>query len=252
MGIKKSPRPSDKTNSWKEMYLNYYSRWLFLGVKICEFNFFTINIATKIMIGPTIASGVILNPNILREEIVLTFYLLRYLILISTHLKLCLATTSHNFRFVKITLICLIWVHTIGTLDVSSGAWASRLLGDGMFIKAEGNSQNKLCRPTIKMLSDYFINHWIPMTYWYAYVALYLNDADISLLNVSYAKIGYTYFFRGCKLIPYYFPLLLNVIFIKMAIYLYGYFVKCRQSQYQIRSFLHSICYAIIIRILLF
>ena len=31
------------------------------------------------------------------------------LIYIVTHLKLCSATASHNFQWVKITHICLIW-----------------------------------------------------------------------------------------------------------------------------------------------
>ena len=39
---------------------------------------------------------------------VLTFFPLCYLILIFTYLKLCPATVTHNFNWVKITHICLI------------------------------------------------------------------------------------------------------------------------------------------------
>ena len=38
--------------------------------------------------------------------------------LIFIHLKLCLATASHNFKWVKITHICLIWDETFANLDV--------------------------------------------------------------------------------------------------------------------------------------
>ena len=48
----------------------------------------------------------------------LTIYPLRYLILISTHLKLCLAIATHNFKWLKITHNCLIWDETFANLDV--------------------------------------------------------------------------------------------------------------------------------------
>ena len=35
-----------------------------------------------------------------------------------THLKLCLATTIHNFKLVKITHVCLIWDNKFENLDV--------------------------------------------------------------------------------------------------------------------------------------
>ena len=35
-----------------------------------------------------------------------------------THMKLCLATTIHNFMWVEITYICLIWVQILANLDV--------------------------------------------------------------------------------------------------------------------------------------
>ena len=41
-----------------------------LGVEFCKF---TTDLALNIMIGPTIASGVLLNPNILRECIALMY-----------------------------------------------------------------------------------------------------------------------------------------------------------------------------------
>ena len=37
---------------------------------------------------------------------------------IFTHLKLCLATATHNFKWVKITHICLVWEHTFAHRDV--------------------------------------------------------------------------------------------------------------------------------------
>ena len=36
-----------------------------------------------------------------------------------THLKLCLATATHNFKWLKITQICLIWDQTILMLKSS-------------------------------------------------------------------------------------------------------------------------------------
>ena len=41
----------------------------FLGVKLCKFNVFTTHLAPNILVGPTIASVVILNPNVLRKFI---------------------------------------------------------------------------------------------------------------------------------------------------------------------------------------
>ena len=38
--------------------------------------------------------------------------------LIFNHLKLCLATATHNFKWMKITDICLIWVQIFANLDV--------------------------------------------------------------------------------------------------------------------------------------
>ena len=38
---------------------------------------------------------------------------------ISTHLKLCLATATHNFKWVKITYICLICNDAFANHDVS-------------------------------------------------------------------------------------------------------------------------------------
>ena len=35
-----------------------------------------------------------------------------------THLKLCLATTTHNLKWVKINDICLIWAQIFANLDV--------------------------------------------------------------------------------------------------------------------------------------
>ena len=39
---------------------------------------------------------------------------------IFTHLKLCLATATHNFKWVKITQIGLVWDQTLVNLDVYS------------------------------------------------------------------------------------------------------------------------------------
>ena len=44
--------------------------------------------------------------------------LFSYLISIFTHLKLCLATAIHNFKWVKITHIFLIWDQRFANLDV--------------------------------------------------------------------------------------------------------------------------------------
>ena len=48
----------------------------------------------------------------------LTFFQLIYLILIFTHLKLCLATATHNFKWMKVTQSGLIWDQTFANLDV--------------------------------------------------------------------------------------------------------------------------------------
>ena len=40
------------------------------------------------------------------------------IIWIFTHLKLCLATATHNFKWVEITHICLISDQTLANLDV--------------------------------------------------------------------------------------------------------------------------------------
>ena len=37
---------------------------------------------------------------------------------IFTHLKLCVATATHNFKWVKIIHICLIWDLTFANIDV--------------------------------------------------------------------------------------------------------------------------------------
>ena len=37
---------------------------------------------------------------------------------IFTHLKFCLATATHNFKWVKITNICIIWDQTFKHFDV--------------------------------------------------------------------------------------------------------------------------------------
>ena len=49
---------------------------------------------------------------------VLTLILLRQCILIFTHLKLCLATATHNFKWVKITHIVFSWDQTFANIDV--------------------------------------------------------------------------------------------------------------------------------------
>ena len=41
---------------------------------------------------------------------------------IFTHFKLCLATATHNFKWVKITHICLIGDRTFANLDVSNNS----------------------------------------------------------------------------------------------------------------------------------
>ena len=48
----------------------------------------------------------------------LTFLTLNYIIWFFTHLKLCLATATHNIRWVKITHIVLIWDQTFANVDV--------------------------------------------------------------------------------------------------------------------------------------
>ena len=50
----------------------------------------------------------------------LTLSLLRYLTQIFTHLKLCLATATHNFKWVKKIHICLIWDQTFENPDVKT------------------------------------------------------------------------------------------------------------------------------------
>ena len=48
------------------MYLNYYSCLAISGVNLM---FFTAHLPPNIMVGPTIALGVILNPDILHQYI---------------------------------------------------------------------------------------------------------------------------------------------------------------------------------------
>ena len=48
----------------------------------------------------------------------LTFKAPKLIILIVIHWKLCLATATHNFKWRKITDICLIWEKTSANLDV--------------------------------------------------------------------------------------------------------------------------------------
>ena len=57
-----------------------------------------------------------LNNKILDDGLII--YPLSYLILIFTYLKLCLTTATHNFKWVKITHMCLIWDQTFANLDV--------------------------------------------------------------------------------------------------------------------------------------
>ena len=45
---------------------------------------------------------------------------MHYKIKMFTHSKSCLATTTHNFKWVKITDICLIWDRTFASLDVET------------------------------------------------------------------------------------------------------------------------------------
>ena len=45
-------------------------------------------------------------------------YRLSYLFKISAHLKLCTATTTQNFKWVKIIHICLIWEETFANRHV--------------------------------------------------------------------------------------------------------------------------------------
>ena len=45
-------------------------------------------------------------------------YSLEYRIWIFTHLKLCLAVATHNFKWVKIIRICSIWYQTLANLNV--------------------------------------------------------------------------------------------------------------------------------------
>ena len=49
---------------------------------------------------------------------VLTLEALNQIIRIFTLLQLCLATTTHNFKWVKITHICLIWDQRFANIDV--------------------------------------------------------------------------------------------------------------------------------------
>ena len=77
----KSARIADKTNSWIEyikiiIHVYQFLKWLF-SVHLL---LFTTHLAPNIMIGPTKASGVILNPNILHEcrPTVLIVFFLKY------------------------------------------------------------------------------------------------------------------------------------------------------------------------------
>ena len=54
-----------------------------------------------------------------------TFHPKSYLIYILTHLKLCLATATRNFKWVEITLICLIWYQAFANLDICLFKYAS-------------------------------------------------------------------------------------------------------------------------------
>ena len=45
---------------------------------------------------------------------------LSYIIYYFTHLKLCLATATHNFKWVKITDICLNWDQTFAKFDLET------------------------------------------------------------------------------------------------------------------------------------
>ena len=51
-----------------------------------------------------------------------------YRIYIFTHLKLCLATGTHNFKWVKITHVCLIWDQTCAVCEFGASLlWKSIL-----------------------------------------------------------------------------------------------------------------------------
>ena len=45
------------------------------------------------------------------------YFVKRYIIPIFIHLKLCLATATHNFKCVQNIYICLIWDQTFEDLD---------------------------------------------------------------------------------------------------------------------------------------
>ena len=57
------------------------------------------------------------NMGIGKAQSTTQIYLI-YLIKIFTHLKLCLAAAIHNFKWVNITRICLIWDQIFENLDV--------------------------------------------------------------------------------------------------------------------------------------
>ena len=56
--------------------------------------------------------------------------LLNKLIEIFNHLMLCLATASHNIKWLKITHICLIWDQTFTDFDVYQIPNNCELLGE--------------------------------------------------------------------------------------------------------------------------
>ena len=64
----------------------------FLGVHFVNLMFFTIYLSPNIMIGLTIASGVLLIPNLLRDNIPLKWSVDKY------NIYLCLNNTNLNFE----------------------------------------------------------------------------------------------------------------------------------------------------------
>ena len=72
-GYKKSARLADKTFRERNVFKLVFMFGNILGVKKVNLMFFTTHLALNVMMGPTIASCVISNPNISREHIALRF-----------------------------------------------------------------------------------------------------------------------------------------------------------------------------------
>ena len=88
------------------------------------------------LVGELLASRVICTAA-------LTLILLGSFIDIFSHLKLCLATATHNFKWLKITHICLICAQKYLQILMFKHTFYSQLQGFGRLIKANKNDNSR-------------------------------------------------------------------------------------------------------------